>query len=133
MSGSESGAWRSLPDSFLAALTISVGQSTLRFTGYRIRTRQRPESLEGILTRLLLHDGIVAIEGQRYRAEYVVRGWRSGSGQQVEVEVIPLSWEDHGDRSISTREIGSLTRAVVAAHELVTSLVSDLVEVPNGY
>ncbi len=123
---SESGAWRGLPESFLAALTSSVGQSTLRFTAYRIRTRPQPESPEGILTRPVLHEGMVTIEGQRYRAEYVVNGWRSGPHQQIEVEALPLAWEDRGDSSISTQELGSLTSAVVAAHQLVTALISEL-------
>ncbi len=69
---------------------------------------------------------MVTIEGQRYRAEYVVNGWRSGPDQQIEVEVLPLGWEDRGDSSISTQELGSLTSAVVAAHQLVTALTSDL-------
>ena len=124
--GSESGTWRSLPESFLAALTRSVGENTLRFTAYRTRTRPRPEQPDGILTRQLLHEGIVAIEGQRYKAEYVVSGWRSGPNQQIEVEVMPLVWEDQGSPSVSTQELGSLTGAVLAAHELVTEMVSSL-------
>jgi len=125
--GSESDAWRSLPESFLAALTTSVGLGTLRFTDYRIRTRQSPESTaDSILTRTMLYEGIVAIKGKRYRAEYVVTGWRSGSSQQVEVEVLPLEWEDQGNPSISTQELGSLTGAVVAAHQLVTALICGL-------
>ena len=123
---SESGEWRGLPASFLSALTRSVGQGALRFTAYRIRTRQQPESPVGVLTRRLLHEGMVTIEGQRYRAEYVVNGWRSGPDQQIEVEVMPLGWEDRGDSSISTQELGSLTSAVVVAHQLVTELISDL-------
>lgn len=123
---SESGAWRELPASVLAALTSSVGQGALRFTAYKIRTRPQPESPDGILTRPLLHEGMVTIEGQRYRAEYVVNGWTSGSDRQIEVAVIPLSWEDRGDSSISTQELGSLTSAVIAAHQLVTALVSDM-------
>ena len=124
--GSESGAWRSLPESFLAALTRSFGESTLRFTAYRTRIRPRPEPSDGILTRQSLHEGIVAIEGQRYKAEYVVSGWRSGPDQQIEVEVMPLVWEDQGNSLVSTQELGSLTGAVLAAHELVTELVSGL-------
>ena len=123
---SESGVWRDLPASFLATLTRSVGQGTLTFTAYKIRTRQQPESPDGVLTRRLLHEGMVTIEGQRYRADYVVNGWRSGPDQQIEVEVIPLSWEDLGDSSISTQELGSLTSAVVEAHQLVTVLIVDL-------
>ena len=123
---SESGAWRELPASLLAALTSSVGQGALRFTAYRIRTRPQPESPVGVLTRRLLHEGMVTIEGQRYRAEYVVNGWRSGPHQHIEVEAIPLAWEDRGGSSISTQELGSLTSAVVAAHQLVTALTSDL-------
>ena len=123
---SGSGEWRGLPASVLSALTRSVGQGALKFTAYRIRTRQQPESPVGVLTRRLLHEGMVTIEGQRYRAEYVVNGWRSGPDQQIEVEVMPLGWEDRGDSSISTQELGSLTSAVVVAHQLVTELISDL-------
>ncbi len=123
---SQTGAWRGLPASVLAARTSSVGQGALRFTDYRIRTRPRPWAQDGIVTRPLLHEGMVTIEGQRYRAEYVVNGWRSGPHQQIEVEVIPLAWEDRGDSSISTQELGNLTSAVVAAHQLVTALISDL-------
>jgi len=123
---SEPSEWRGLPESSLAALTNSVGQSTLRFTAYRIRTRPRTELPDGILARPVLYEGMVAIEGQRYRAEYVVSGWRSGPHQQLEVEVMPLVWEDQGNSSISTRELGCLTSAVVAAHQLVTALISDL-------
>ena len=123
---SESGAWRGLPESSLAVLTSSVGQGVLRFTAYRIRTRPQPNLPDGILTRPLLHEGMVTIEGQRYRAEYVVNGWKSGPHQHIEVEAMPLTWEDRGDSSISTQELGSLTSAVVAAHQLVTALTSDL-------
>ena len=123
---SESGAWRGLPESALAALTSCVGQGALRFTSYRIRTRPQPDSPDDIFSRPLLHEGMVTIEGQRYQAEYAVSGWRSGPHQQIEVEVIPLAWEDQGDSSISTQELGSLTSAVVTAHQLVTALISDL-------
>ena len=122
----ESGTWRCLPPSLLATLTRSIGQGTLRFTTYKIRTRQQPESPVCALTRRLLHEGMVTIEGQRYRAEYVVNGWKSGPDQQIEVEAIPLGWEDWGDSSISAQELGKLTSAVVEAHQLVTELIIDL-------
>ena len=121
---SEPAAWRPLPESLLELLSNSVGQRTLRFTAYKIRTRWEPDN--GSHSRPPLHEGLVSIEGQRYRAEYVVQGWRSDSGQQVEVEAMPLEWEDHGDPSVSTQELGSLTGAVVDAHRLVTALIGGL-------
>lgn len=123
---SESSGWRGLPVSILSALTISVGHGALKFTDYRIRTRPQPGSPDSSLTRPLLHEGMVTIEGQRYRAEYVVNGWKSEPNQQIDVEVIPLTWEDRGGSPVSTRELGSLTSAVVAAHQLVTAMIIDL-------
>ena len=122
----ETSEWRALPESCLEVISNSFGENTIRFTSYRIRTRPQPGSPDHILKRPLLHEAIVAIEGQRYKAEYVVNGWSPGLDERPEVEVIPLTWEDQGGSSISTDELGCLTSAVIAAHRLVTALMSVL-------
>ena len=121
---SETSQWRALPESSLVLLSSFVGKSTFKFTFYGIRPRLQPGSPDHSLTRPLLHEGIVAIEGQRYRAQYVVNGWNAKLNERPEVEVILLIWEDQGSSSISTEELGCLTSAVIAAHRLVTTLMS---------
>jgi hypothetical protein len=122
----ESGEWRGLPESLLSALTSSVGHGALKFTEYRVRTRPQPGSMDGRVAPPMLHEGTITIEGHRYRAEYVVNGWKSEPNQQIDVEVIPLAWEDRGGSPVSNQELGSLTSAVVAAHQLVTVMIIDL-------
>ena len=127
---SETGGWRGLPESFLSALTSSVGHGALRFIDYRIRTRPQPDSTDGNgdgnAARPMLHEGMITIEGHRYRAEYVVNGWKTEPNQQIDVEVIPLAWEDRGGSPVSNQKLGSLTSAVVASYQLVTAMIIDL-------
>lgn len=121
-----SGEWRNLPDAQLEKLTNLVGKGAIRFTSYKTRERPEPESQAGIVTRPSLYEGLVEVEGQRFRAEYIVSGQIFSSGESAEprVEAIPLEWEDKGNPSTPAGELDSLTLAVLEAHGLLTMLAS---------
>ncbi len=119
MKRSETISWGDLPKSCLTVLSTSFGKGDFTFTVYRF-------SLDNAPGRLLSCKGIVSIEGLRYDAEYAVNGWQAGPNQPAQVEVLPLTWKDRGNASISTQELGDLTSAVTAAHLLITALSSEL-------
>ncbi len=118
-------AWWSLADPILGTLGSSVGNDSLRFVSYRVRNRSASEPETGMVARPPLYEGVVSVEGHRYRAEYAVHGWKLNSGRPVEVEAMPLTWEDNGNHATSPEELGSLTRAVLEAHRLITGLLCD--------